>query len=49
MLDSSDYSSLRPGYWVVFGGIYDTKSQALGGLQTARSKYPLAYVRQVAD
>jgi len=49
VLDSSDYSSMRPGYWVVFSGIYDTKAQALGGLQTARSKYPLAYVRQAAD
>lgn len=49
VLDSSDYSSLRSGYWVVFSGIYDTKAQAQGGLQTARSRYPLAYVRQVAD
>jgi hypothetical protein len=40
---------LRSGYWVVFSGIYDNKAQAQGGLQTARSKYPLAYVRQVAD
>jgi hypothetical protein len=49
VLDSSDYSSMRAGYWVVFSGIYDTKAQAQGQLQTARSKYPLAYVRQVAD
>jgi hypothetical protein len=49
VLDSSDYSSMRSGYWVVFSGIYDTKAQALGGLQTARSKYPLAYVREVKD
>lgn len=49
VLDSSDYSSLNPGYWVVFSGIYDTKTQAQSALPTARSKYPLAYVRQVAD
>lgn len=49
VLDSSDYSSMRAGYWVVFSGIYDTNAQARNGLQNARSKYPLAYVRQVAD
>jgi hypothetical protein len=49
VLDSSDYSSMVAGYYVVFSGVYDTKAQALNGLQTARSSYPLAYVRQVAD
>jgi hypothetical protein len=49
VLDSSDYRSMRAGYWVVFSGVYDTLAQARGGLQNARSRYPLAYVRQVAD
>ena len=49
VLDSSDYSSMVAGYYVVFSGVYDTKAQAQSGLQNARSKYPLAYVRQVAD
>jgi hypothetical protein len=50
VLDSSDYNSLNPGYYVAFTGIYDTKAQAESGLTTARSKgFPLAYVRQVAD
>ena len=50
VLDSSDYSSLNPGYYVAFSGIYDTKAQAEAGLATARSRgYPLAYVRRVAD
>jgi hypothetical protein len=49
VLDSSDYRSMVAGYYVVFSGVYDTKAQAQGGLQNARSKYPLAYVRQVAD
>lgn len=50
VLDSSDYSSMRAGYWVVFSGVYDTKAQAESALANARSKgYPLAYVRQVAD
>ena len=50
VLDSSDYSSLNPGYYVAFSGIYDTKAQAEAGLATARSRgFPLAYVRRVAD
>jgi hypothetical protein len=50
VLDSSDYSSLNPGYFVAFSGIYDTKAQAEAGLATARSRgFPLAYVRRVAD
>jgi hypothetical protein len=50
VLDSSDYGSLRSGYWVAFSGIYDTKAQAESGLQNARAKgWSLAYVRQVAD
>jgi hypothetical protein len=50
VLNSSDYSSLNPGYWVTFTGIYDTQSQANSALPNARSKgYPLAYVRAVRD
>jgi hypothetical protein len=50
VLNSSDYSSLRPGYWVAFTGVYDTESQAEAALPTARSRgFPLAYVRQVRD
>jgi hypothetical protein len=49
VLDSSDYRSMRSGYWVVFSGVYDTKAQAVSRLTSARSRYPLAYVRQVAD
>jgi hypothetical protein len=50
VLNSSDFSSLNPGYWVTFTGIYDTESQAKSGLANARSKgFPTAYVRRVAD
>jgi hypothetical protein len=50
VLDSSDYSSLNPGYYVAFSGVYNTKAQAESGLATARSRgFPLAYVRRVAD
>ncbi|HXV34454.1 MAG TPA: hypothetical protein VD769_10635 [Gaiellaceae bacterium] len=50
ILDSSDYSSLNPGYYVTFTGVYTTESQAENALPNARSKgFPTAYVRRVAD
>jgi hypothetical protein len=50
VLNSSDYSSLNPGYWVTFTGIYDTQQQANAALPNARSKgFPTAYTRRVAD
>lgn len=49
VLASSDYSSLHPGYLVVFAGIYDSQSDAEAAAETARSgSYPAAYVRQVS-
>lgn len=50
VLNSSDYSSLNPGYYVTFSGIYDTQSQANTALPTARSKgFPTAYSREVSN
>jgi hypothetical protein len=50
ILESSDYSSLNPGYYVTFTGVYDTKSEAENALPRARaSGFPTAYVREVSD
>jgi hypothetical protein len=50
VLNSSNYQSLRPGYWVTFTGIYDTQQQAESNLSNARSRgFPTAYVRPVRD
>ncbi len=50
ILNSSDYSSLNPGYYVTFSGIYDNQSQANAALSNARSKgFPTAYVRKVSN
>jgi SPOR domain len=49
VLNSSDYSSLHPGYWVVFSGIYDSQDEAQGALETARATYPQAYARQITQ
>lgn len=50
VLNSSEFDSLNPGYYVTFTGVYTTKEQAEGALPNARSKgFPTAYVRRVAD
>jgi hypothetical protein len=50
VLNSSDYSSLNPGYYATFTGIYDAQREAENALPRARSAgFPLAYVRRVAD
>jgi len=50
ILNSSDFSSLNPGYYVTFSGIYDSVSQANAALPNARSKgFPTAYVREVSN
>jgi hypothetical protein len=47
ILRSSDYSSLEPGWYAVFTGIFDSRSQAESRLSTARATYPTAYLRHV--
>lgn len=50
VLNSSDFSSLTPGYYVAFSGIYDTEAQAVAALPNVRTKgFPTAYVREVSD
>jgi hypothetical protein len=48
VLDSSRYSSLHPGYYVVFSGIYSTRAEAERGRSTASGKgFGAAYTRQI--
>jgi len=50
VLNSSNFSSLRAGYWVTFTGIYDTQQQANTALPNARARgFPTAYTRPVRD
>lgn len=50
VLVSSRYSSLHPGYLVVFAGIYDSRSQAQSTLNAAYAAgFSSAYVRQIAQ
>ena len=49
LLDSSQYASLQPGYFVVFTGIYASKSDADAAVSTARQGgFGGAYSRQIA-
>jgi hypothetical protein len=46
-LDSSRFSSLHPGYYVVFSGIYDRFEEAQQAAGLASDRYHAAYARQV--
>jgi hypothetical protein len=48
VLESSDFTSLRPGFYVAFAGVYDTLDAATTALPGVRAKnFPLAYVREI--
>jgi hypothetical protein len=48
VLDSSKFASLRPGYYVVFSGFYETLDGALSAVETAKARgYPRAYEREI--
>jgi cell division septation protein DedD len=48
VLHSNDYSSLNPGYWVVFAGQYNTANEASSHVDEFASKgFPGGYPRQI--
>jgi hypothetical protein len=47
ILDSSQYASLHPGYFVVFAGVYDSEAEATSALEPAREVARTATVRRV--
>ena len=49
VLNSGSFSSLHPGYFVVFSGIYGSQAEADQARVTVAGKgYPAAYARQIA-
>jgi hypothetical protein len=47
-LESSEFASLRPGYFVVFSGSYETEDEAVAAVEAAQSRgYPRAYEREI--
>jgi hypothetical protein len=49
VMNSSEFSSLHPGYFVVFSGIFNSESEARGALDSAKASYPQAYARQITQ
>lgn len=50
VLDSSDFSSLHPGYFVIFSGVYASQSEALKHLSAAqRAGFNSPYPKRVAS
>ena len=47
ILDSSNFSNLRAGYYVPFSGVFDTLAEAESHLQTVRSTFAGATPRKV--
>jgi hypothetical protein len=48
VLDSARYSSLHPGYYVVFSGVFHSLAETQSTVATARSSgYPSAYARPI--
>ena len=45
LLNSDDYASLNPGYWVVYSGEYDSQSEASAALDGIDAKD--AYIRRI--
>ena len=49
VIDSSRYSSLHPGYYIVFSGVYSTLAEAQAALASVRaSGFSSAYPRQIS-
>ena len=50
VLDSSDFSSLHPGYFVIFSGVYESQSEASKHLSAARQAgFDSPYPKRVAS
>ena len=48
ILNSSNFSSLNGGYYVVFSGVYDSLAEAESNLSTAKPTFPQAYTRKIS-
>lgn len=47
VLDSSQFASLQPGYWMTFAGRYQSEADATGSLRRARAAVKGARVQRV--
>ena len=49
VINSSEFSSLHAGYFVVFSGIFNSEQEARTALDTAQGTYPQSYVREITQ
>jgi hypothetical protein len=49
VMNSSQFSSLHSGYFVVFSGIYSSEREARSNLGSAKGTFPQAYARQIVQ
>lgn len=47
VLPSDDFADLRPGYWVLFSGVFADRDQAIARASSLRGDYPGAYARRL--
>ena len=47
VLNSARFASLKPGYYVVFHGVFESEAEATSALQRARGVFRLAYSREI--
>jgi hypothetical protein len=48
VIDAGQFSSLHPGYYVVFSGVYPDQREALNGIGRVQRLYSAAYIRQIS-
>jgi hypothetical protein len=49
IVNSSDYASLRPGFWVLYEGPFATSTEAQAAATSAQADWPGAYPRYIND
>jgi hypothetical protein len=49
VIDSNRFASLKPGYYVVFTGIYRSQEEAASALRRAKAAFPASYTREIAS
>jgi hypothetical protein len=47
VLLSDDFSDLRPGFWVLFSGLYSDRQDAIAQAASLRGEFPGAYARRL--
>ena len=49
LIESSLYATLEPDYWVVFSGVYTSRTQAINQAAMLRRTYAGAYAQRIEE